>query len=308
MKTLKFFGKVAAVPVILWSMLSVVAGKSVPHSVAHVEAVAQRAFDGLINCLPIGVRDKARNRELRQARSEIVDWRVRLILSERKLEQLRAEREKLVGRVARSRQLLAESYQALKAAIRDGQSTVRFAGSMIPIVDFQKEIDGLLSRRALDKETLAVTEQGLARLEEQHNQAAQALTAAERALETAEHEIEILKARRDHAAIVARTTELVTTISEGIYAPHAAIADAIEELRNDVAAAEARNQAAQIMISTDLERPGEMLTRAHARLGELQKICAEEQAQRRAKLQAAAVGAFDPANVAADPSDLGCGR
>ena len=89
---------------------------------------------------------------------------------------------------------------------------------MIPIGEFQREIDGLLSRRTLDTETLAVTEKGLARLEEQHKQAEHALAVSERALETAEHEIEILKERRDHAAIVARTTELVTTIAENLSA------------------------------------------------------------------------------------------
>ena len=90
MKTLKLLGQLAAVMVFLLALLSVVAGKSVSHSVAYVGAVAQQVFDGFVKNLPSDVRDKARDRELRQARSEIVDWRVKLILSERKLEQLRA--------------------------------------------------------------------------------------------------------------------------------------------------------------------------------------------------------------------------
>jgi hypothetical protein len=308
MKTLNTLGKGLGILTVSFAMLSLLAGKSASHSIAYARAAAHQAFARLSGALPVEVRDKTLDQALRQARSDIIDWRVKLILSTRKLEQLRAERDKLASRVARDRQVLAEAYPVLAAAIRDGQSIVRFAGSVIPLSDFQREIDGLLSRRARDTEALAVTEQGLTRLEDQHKQAEQALVASERALERAEHEIAILKERRDHAAIVARTTELVAAISANLSGPHAEIAEGIDELREEVIASEARNEAMRAIASADLQPAGEMLSGEHARLGALQAIYDDVQAQKRAQGLTARDGATDPAQVAADRAPFGCDR
>ena len=62
------------------------------------------------------------------------------------------------------------------------------------------------------------------------------------------------------------------------------------------------------MASTELQRPGEMLSREYTRLGTLQTIYDEEQAQRHARGQAAVAPAIDPPTLDDDQTALGCSR
>jgi hypothetical protein len=237
---------------------------------------------------------------LAQVRAKIVEQRVMLALSARKIEEFQADVITLTARTMRDRRLLTEMHAVLEAAIQAQQATVVFASTRRPLGDFESEIDSILTRRKRDAEALAVKREGLARLEKQHKQNRALLVDFQHAFEAAEHEFELLRDRRDYAENEARLIEMVSGISANLKAPQESIGASIDKLREEVVYSETANEVNRAMApagswSTDTA------SRKYSRLEDLKAEAAEAQAEKQREGQAVALqGTVDRVNSASN--------
>jgi hypothetical protein len=286
--TMRHLGKLLMGTAALLVALVVVSGRSPRDLYGYLRAWGGNTIDCWTNGLPREVRDKKLENDLAQVRAELVERRVKLSLSARKIEELRADVTTLTARTERDRQLLVEMYPVLAAA-RGQQATVVFASAKMPLADFQREIDDLLARRKLDAQALAVKREGLARLEKQHRQAEVLLADSQHALEAAEREIELLRARRDYAENEARMIEMIGAISANLKAPQESIGASIGALRDEVVYIETTNEVNRAMAPAGSWLMAGTASREYSRLEDLKAIHAEAQGEKHQKAQAVAL-------------------
>ena len=275
MSTLAKIGVGAALVVV---GIVVVAGRSFRDVGGYVRAGAETTVDNLTGGLPREVRDKKLENDLGSVRTELVERRVKVNQSARQIEQLNQDVKVLAERIERDRRLLAEAYPALESATKGNLAKVRFASAEMPLADFQREVDDLLARRDNDTSELKVKREALSRLETRQKQAELALNESQRALETAEREVHLLKSRRDHAEVESRTIALVGAISDSLKAPRESIGESLGRLRDEVSQLESRNDAERSMVPTS-RSSGATITREFDRLQALRGIRDEVQAE-----------------------------
>ena len=275
MSTLAKIGVGAALVVV---GIVVVAGRSFRDVGGYVRAGAETTVDNLTGGLPREVRDKKLENDLGSVRTELVERRVKVNQSARQIEQLNQDVKQLAERIERDRRLLAEAYPALESATKGNLAKVRFASAEMPLADFQREVDDLLARRDNDTSELKVKREALSRLETRQKQAELALNESQRALETAEREVHLLKSRRDHAEVESRTIALVGAISDSLKAPRESIGESLGRLRDEVSQLESRNDAERSMVPTS-RSSGATITREFDRLQALRGIRDEVQAE-----------------------------
>jgi hypothetical protein len=272
--------KIVIGAVVLMGGLVVVAGRTLWDAADYFRATAQTTVDGLTSSLPREVHDNRLCNDLAQFRADLVQRRVNLNRSAREIEQLRCELKTQAERAERDRRVLAEACPILEAAARGNRATVKFATADLSLADFQREIDDLLARRARDTQELAIKRDTLLRLEGRQRQAEQTLADCGRALEAAEHEVALLKSRREHAEIEGRTIALVTAISDRLKAPRESVGDSLRRLRDEVTLLESRNEAERTLASTD-NRPGApTIVREFDRMQALKALQTEIRAKR----------------------------
>jgi hypothetical protein len=101
-----------------------------------------------------------------------------------------------------------------------------------------------------------------------------------RALDAAEHEVALLKSRREHAEIEGRTTALVNAITDSLKAPRESVGESLGRLRDEVAQLESRNEAERTLAPAD-NRPGaETIVREFDRLQALKAVQTEIHAEK----------------------------
>jgi len=274
---------------VLFVSLVIVSGRNPLDLYRYLQAWSGNTVDNLTHGLPREVRDTKLSNDLAQIRAEFLERRIKLALSSRKIEELRADVITLTARTQRDRQLLVEMGPALEAATQAQQATLVFASTTRSRADFEREIDDLLARRKLDTQALAVKREGLARLEKQQMQAAVLLTNSQHALEAAEREIELLRARRDYAENEARMIEVVSAISADLKAPHESIGSSIDKLRDEVVYIETTNEVNRAMAPAGSWGSGDTVSRKYSRLEDLKANYAEAQAEKQRKGQAVAL-------------------
>ncbi len=272
--------KIVIGAVVLMVGLVVVAGRSFRDAAGYVRASAQTTVDGLADGLPREVRDKKLDNDLGQVRAELVERRVKLNQSARQIEQLRNELNAQTERAERDRRVLAEACPVLEAATRGQRTTVKFATAELSLGDFQREIDDLLARRTRDTQELTIKRDALTRLESRQRQAEQALADSGRALDAAEHEVALLKSRREHAEIEGRTIALVTAISDSLKAPRESVGESLGRLRDEVAQLESRNEAERTLAPTATRPALETIVREFDRMQALKAVQAEIRAEK----------------------------
>lgn len=72
---------------------------------------------------------------------------------------------------------------------------------MLWLVDFQREIDELMASQESETKQLEIKKAGLSRLEKSEKEAELALADMRHALDGAEHEVAVLKSRREQAQV-----------------------------------------------------------------------------------------------------------
>ena len=256
-----------------------VAGRAFQDVGGYVRAGAETTVDNITGGLPREVRDKKLENDLGSVRTELVERRVKLNQSARQIEQLSKDVTALAERNDRDRRLLAEAYPALESATKGQLAKVRFASAEMPLAEFQKEVDDLLARRDRDSSELKVKREALGRLETRQKQAELALSESQRALETAEREVSLLKSRRDHAEIEARTIALVGAITDSLKAPRESVGESLGRLRDEVTQLESRNDAERSMAPAEVRSTGGTITKEFDRLQALRGIRDEVQAE-----------------------------
>jgi hypothetical protein len=277
---MKTLSQIAIGMVVLLVGLVILAGRKLRDAEGYVRASAETTVDGLAAGLPREVRDKKLDNDLAQVRADLVERRVKLNQSARQIEQFCNELKAQSERAERDRRVLVEAYPVLEAATREQRATVRFATADLPLADFQREIDDLLARRARDTQELAVKREALTRLERHQQQAERTLADSGRALEAAEREVALLKSRREHAEIEARTTALVTAISDSLKAPRESVGESLGRLRDEVARLKSRNEAERSLAPAE-SRPGaETIVREFDRMQALKALQAEIQSEK----------------------------
>jgi hypothetical protein len=266
--------------------LVIVAGRSLRDVGGYFLASAQTTVNGMADSLPRDVRDKKLDNDLAQARAELVARRVKLNQSGLQIERLRNELDVQAKRAERDRRLLAKACPVLEAATGTKQATVRFATAEIPVIEFRREIDELLARRARDTEELAVKREALKRLERCQQQAEQALTDSSRVLEAAEQKVILLKSRREHAETEGRTIALVAAISDSLTAPRELVGESLGRLRDEVTQLETQNEAQRTLSPIANRLAGETIVREFDRMRALKalrtEMLTEEQAASKA--------------------------
>lgn len=260
--------------------LVILAGRSVRDLGGYFRAGAQTTVENITDSIPRDVRDKKLENDLASVRAEMVERRVKLNQSSREIEKLRKDVDNLAERSDRDRRLLAEAYPVLEAATKREKATVRFASAEMPLADFQKEVDDLLARRDRDGGELKVKREALTRLEARQRQAEQALDESLRALATADREVAVLKSRRDHAEIEARTIALVGAISDSLKAPRESVSESLGRLRDEVTKLESRNDAERTMGPATARPAGETITREFDRMQALRNLRDQVEAEK----------------------------
>ena len=220
-----------------------VAGRSLSELTGLFRASADGTVAHLEEQLPQEVHDRKLSHDLTVVRKEVIERQVQLSQSKTQIAELRDDVAKLESSLAARKRLLAEAYPILESAERGGLTEVRFANSQYPLAGFQREVDDLMAMQDGETKQLEIKKNGLARLERSEKEAESALAEMRRALEGAEHEVAVLKSRRDQAEIEARTLDMVTAVSSGVDATTDSVGRSLDRLRTDVSRKEAENDA-----------------------------------------------------------------
>lgn len=245
--------------------LFVVSSHSVWDFTGYFQATADETVDSLTEQLPKEIRDRKMRNELKVARQELIDRQVALNLSRNQVEQLHEEIASLETSVAGREQLLAQAYPILKQAVDRDENHVRFASTDFALVDYQGEIDDLITQQDRETRQLEVKRKGLARVETSLREGEKALADMRQALEGVEQEVAMLKTRREQAEVESSTLDLISSVTTTQHSTTASIGENVERMKQEVEAIEARNHARRDMTpAADLSEG--RLTRAWGRL------------------------------------------
>ncbi|MCY2992498.1 MAG: hypothetical protein NTY19_32150 [Planctomycetota bacterium] len=228
-------------------------------------ASAEEAVDNLAKQVPDEIHDRKTENELHVARQQLIDRQVELNLSRTQVDQLRKETQSLQDSLTRRQRLLAEAYPAMKQAVDQRATQVRFASTDFTMADFQKEVDGLLAQQQREQRQLEIKRDGLTRLEKSLGEGEQALTEMRTALEGLDQELAVLKSRREQAQIEASTLDLVSSATNGQQTVASNVGQSVDRLKHEVRKLEARNEARR-GLAPAAERPENQLGRAWSRL------------------------------------------
>lgn len=251
-------------------VLFVVAGRDVLEMVGYLQASADKTVDELEGQLPQDVHDRKLSQDLERVRQEIIDRKVQLTKAEHQIEQMQQDVEAMTSSLARRERLLAESYPILEQAMKDSAEQVTFASATFTLEEFQQEIDDLLSAQEQEQERRSTKQAGLARLQMTARDAEVALADMQRALETSQQEVEVLKSRREQAEIESQTIEMVNVVSGR--GPHGAVGEGLDRLRDEVTRLEAENTAQKALAPVSERADSGKLSKEWSRMEELKKI------------------------------------
>ncbi|MBC8877152.1 MAG: hypothetical protein H8E44_47595 [Planctomycetes bacterium] len=245
--------------------LFVVSSRSVWDFTGYFQATADQTVDNLTEQLPKEIRDRKMHNELKVARQELIDRQVALNLSRNQVEQLREDIASLETSVAGREQLLAQAYPILKRAIDREEDLVRFASTDFTLVDFQGEIDDLITQQDRETRQLEVKREGLARVETSLCEGEKALADMRQALEGVEQEVAMLKTRREQAEAESSTLDLISSVTATQHSTTASIGENVQRMKQEVETMEARNNARRDMTPA-ADAPEGRLPRAWNRL------------------------------------------
>jgi phage shock protein A len=124
-----------------------------------------------------------------------------------------------------------------------------------------------------DSETkqLAIKKSGLTRLEKSEKEAESALVDMRHALDGAEHEVAVLKSRREQAEVESKTLDMVTAVSDGVHTTTEGVGRSLDRLRENVTRKEAVNEAKRGLAPVNSRSSTNQLARQWNRLEALRK-------------------------------------
>jgi len=245
--------------------LFVVSSRSVWDFTGYFQATADQAVDNLTEQLPDEIRDRKMQNELKVARQELIERQIDLNLSRSHVEQLQEEIASLKTSVEGRDQLLAQAYPVLKRAVDRQEDHVRFASTDFTLMDFQGEIDELITQQERETRQLEVKRQGLARVEASLREGEKALADMRHALEGVEQEVAVLKTRREQAEVESSTLDLISSVTATQHSTTASIGENVNRMEQEIEAMEARNSARRD-VTPATDAPEGRLPRAWNRL------------------------------------------
>ncbi len=266
------FWKILKVTVVVFAVLAglfVVAGRRVGELFGYVRATADQTVEELVVQVPDKVQDRKMENDIKTARQELIDRQVQLNLSRGQIDELRKDTERLEASAGRRQRLLAEAYPVLKEAVDQSKTTVRFASSDFSMLNFQREVDDLMTLQDRETRHLKVKKEGLARLEQSIHDGEQAMAEMRQGLESAEQEVAVLRSRREHAQMEASTLDMLTSVTTNRQTTATSIGGSVNRLKQDVEQLEARNEARRDLAPVTEREPSNQLSRTWSRLEEL---------------------------------------
>lgn len=234
----------------------------------YFRATADQTVETLTQQLPVEVRDRKMQNELRVARQELIDRQVALNLSRNQVQQLGQEIARLETSVAGREHLLAQAYPVLRRAIDRQETEIRFASTLFMLGDFQREIDELITQQDRETRQLEIKREGLARIETSLREGERAVAEMRQGLEGVEAEVAMLKTRREQAEVESSTLDLISSVTAQQHSTTASIAGDMARMQHEVQTMEARNEARRTMTPSS-EVQESQLTRAWNRLDTL---------------------------------------
>lgn len=249
----------------------VLSNRTISEMLGYARAAADQTVDGLEENLPDAVRDQKLRNDLNQARGAVIDRRVQLNLAETQLDRIQADVEALEEAVNRRDLILSEAYPALQSAASDPNVMVTFVGTTWEPTELESEVDRLLTEQERDQRQLAIRREALSRLAASVSEGAAAVAKMETQLVEAEHEFEVLVARREQAHSEGDLLDLVASIGSGGNSTEAQIGDHLERLRGKVERLEAGNEARRETAQAS-DGSGGRLTQAWERLERLKEL------------------------------------
>jgi hypothetical protein len=247
------------------------AGRSLSDLGGYFRASAEGTVGQVEKALPDEVHDRKLAHDLTTVRKNVIDRQVQLSQSKTQIAQLRDDVAKLETSAATRQRLLAEAYPILEQAERETLVNVRFANADYALADFQRQLDDLMAAQDAETKQLEIKKAGLARLEKSEREAELALGEMRRALEAAEHEVAVLKSRRDQADVESQTLDMVASVSDSVTATTDGVGRSLDRLRTDVARKEAENDAKRGLAPVTSRTSSNALARQWSRLESLKK-------------------------------------
>lgn len=223
--------------------LFLLAGRSLREMHGLARAGASVTVDGMVDQVPVVVRDRKLDHDVELQRRQVLDRQVQLNLSRRQLETLGSEVETLEERAARRGRLLAEAHPILEDALANGRRSVQFAGAEHELDRFQADLDALLAEEEREMRQLEIKRSGLSRLRRSMSDGEAAVRDMRIALAGLEQEVELLRARRAQAELEAQTLDIVSAVSSSAPSVASGIGSSAKQLRDDVSRLEAGNEA-----------------------------------------------------------------
>ena len=270
--------KIAAGSVVGLVLLFLVAGRNLGELAGYFRASAGETVSNLEDQIPDEVHDRKLANELTSVRKEVIERQVQLSQSKTQIAQLREDVSKLEKTIAARKRLLTEAFPILQAAEQDQSQQVRFANADYKLVDFQREIDDLMASQESETKQLAIKQSGLTRLEKSEKEAESALVDMRHALDGAEHEVAVLKNRREQAEVESKTLDMVTAVSDGVHTTTEGVGRSLDRLRDNVTRKEAVNEAKRGMAPVSSRASTNQLARQWNRLEALRKYQEENDA------------------------------
>lgn len=263
--------KVVAVSLFGLVLLFFVAGRSLGDFLGYFRASADETVSHLEDQIPDDVHDRKLDHELTSVRKEVIERQVQLSQSKTQIMQLRQDVTKLEKSLAIRKRLLAEAFPILQTAEKEQSLRIRFANTDYNLTDFQKEIDDLIALQESESKQIEIKKSGLERLEKSEKEAELALADMRHALDSAEHEVTMLKSRRKQAEVEAKTLDMVTAVSDGVHLTSEGVGRSLGRLRDNVSRKEAVNEAKRGMIPVNSRGSSNQLSRQWNRLEALSK-------------------------------------
>ena len=263
--------KIGVGGVVLLAALFWLGGRKLSDLGGYFRASAEGTVERIEAGIPDEVHDRKLANDLTVVRKNVIDRQVQLSQSKTQIAQLREDVAKLETSAATRQRLLAEAYPILEQAERDTLVNVRFANAEYALPDFQRQIDDLMAAQEAETKQLEIKRAGLARLEKSEKEAELALGEMRRALEAAEHEVAVLKSRRDQAEVESQTLDMITAVSDSVHATTDGVGRSLDRLRTDVARKEAENDAKRGLAPVGTRTSTNALARQWSRLESLKK-------------------------------------
>ena len=282
--TMKKSLKIAAGSVLGLGLLFWVAGRSLGDLAGYFRASADETVSQLEDQIPDDVHDRKLANELTSVRKEVIERQVQLSQSKTQIAQLREDTSKLENTLAARKRLLSEAFPILQAAEQQQSQQVRFANADYKLVDFQREIDDLMASQDSETKQLAIKKSGLTRLEKSEKEAESALVDMRHALDGAEHEVAVLKSRREQAEVESKTLDMVTAVSDGVHTTTEGVGRSLDRLRDNVTRKEAVNEAKRGLAPVNSRSSTNQLARQWNRLEALRKYQEENDSAPKAEL------------------------